>query len=182
MQQDLRLMSLPPGERITNKIAHDICVREAAAATIDGSIASLGKNYVITLQAIRLPGRRDARPGADPSRRQRARVARSGNRGDGHAHQAGRTAQLDPEIESSAGTGDHAFAGSSPELHRGLSRSSTQGQFLAAVPLLERAVALDPNFAMAYYYLSVASDNAGDIGRRENCQKGICVDRPCLRV
>ena len=52
VQRVLRLMSLPPGARITNQIAHEICVREGAAATIDGTIASLGKNYVITLQAI----------------------------------------------------------------------------------------------------------------------------------
>ena len=44
MRQDLRLMSRPSGERITSQIAHDICVREGAAATIDGAIASLGKN------------------------------------------------------------------------------------------------------------------------------------------
>ena len=56
VQQDLRLMSLPPGTRITNQIAHDICVRDAAAATIGGSIASLGKNYVVTLQAITCQG------------------------------------------------------------------------------------------------------------------------------
>jgi hypothetical protein len=31
-------------------------VRDGAAATIDGSIASLGKNYVITLQAITCQG------------------------------------------------------------------------------------------------------------------------------
>src|SRR5262249_54638016 len=47
----VRLMSLPPGARITNPIAHEICVREGAAATIDGTIESLGKSYVITLQA-----------------------------------------------------------------------------------------------------------------------------------
>jgi eukaryotic-like serine/threonine-protein kinase len=52
LQRDLRLMSLQPGARITNQIAHDVCVREAAAATIDGAIASLGKSYVITLEAI----------------------------------------------------------------------------------------------------------------------------------
>ncbi|MFZ3333709.1 MAG: serine/threonine-protein kinase, partial [Candidatus Acidiferrales bacterium] len=56
VQQDLRLMSLPAGGRITNQIAHDICVRDAAAATIDGSIESLGKDYVITLQAITCQG------------------------------------------------------------------------------------------------------------------------------
>src|SRR5207244_7181306 len=52
VQRVLRLMSLPPGARITNQVAHEICVREGAAATIDGTIASLGKSYVITLQAI----------------------------------------------------------------------------------------------------------------------------------
>jgi len=31
VQQDLRLMSVPPGARITNQIAHDICVRDGAA-------------------------------------------------------------------------------------------------------------------------------------------------------
>ena len=66
VQRVLRLMSLPPGARITNQVAHEICVREGAAATIDGTIASLGKSYVITLQAISLSGRRNARPGADP--------------------------------------------------------------------------------------------------------------------
>ena len=43
VQGVLRLMSLPPGSRITNQIAHEICVREGAAATIEGAIASLGK-------------------------------------------------------------------------------------------------------------------------------------------
>ena len=32
-QSALRLMSLPPGARITNPVAHEICVREGAAAT-----------------------------------------------------------------------------------------------------------------------------------------------------
>src|SRR5437899_3067441 len=52
MRQDLRLMRRPSGEPITSQIAHDICVREGAAATIDGAIASLGKGFAITLQAV----------------------------------------------------------------------------------------------------------------------------------
>ena len=40
-----------------------------------------------------------------------------------------------------------------------------QGHFLAAVPLFERAIALDPNFAMAYFFLGAAFDTAGDAGR-----------------
>ncbi len=54
-----------------------------------------------------------------------------------------------------------------------------QGQFLAAVPFFERAIALDPKFAMAYQYLGVAFNNAGDIERsREYAQKAFgLIDR-----
>jgi tetratricopeptide (TPR) repeat protein len=38
-----------------------------------------------------------------------------------------------------------------------------QGHFLPAVQLFERAIAIDPNFAMAYYNLGVAFYVAGDI-------------------
>ena len=40
-----------------------------------------------------------------------------------------------------------------------------QGRFLAARPLFERAIALDPNFATAYFYVAVAFNNAGDTAR-----------------
>jgi eukaryotic-like serine/threonine-protein kinase len=52
LRRDLRLMNLQPGARISNQTAHDVCVREGGAATIEGTIANLGKSYVITLQAI----------------------------------------------------------------------------------------------------------------------------------
>ena len=52
VQRGLRLMGLPAGARVTNQTAHEICLREGGEATIDGTIASLGTSYVITLQAI----------------------------------------------------------------------------------------------------------------------------------
>ena len=63
MQRVLRLMSLPPGGRITNQIAHEICVREGAAATIDGTIAwekttSSRCRHLLVRMAQRSPGSR----------------------------------------------------------------------------------------------------------------------------
>ncbi len=54
-----------------------------------------------------------------------------------------------------------------------------QGQFLEAVPSFERAIARDPNFAMAYFMLGVAFQNAGDVDRsREYTQKAFgLIDR-----
>jgi tetratricopeptide (TPR) repeat protein len=46
-----------------------------------------------------------------------------------------------------------------------------QGRFLAAVPLLERATAIDPNFAVAYSLLGKAFGNAGDIARDREYSK-----------
>jgi hypothetical protein len=51
MRQDLQLMRRSPHEHVTNNLARDICVREASEAMLSGSIASLGKSYVIELKA-----------------------------------------------------------------------------------------------------------------------------------
>src|SRR5271156_4001964 len=171
VQQELRLMSLPAGGRITNQIAHDICVREGVAATIDGSIASLGKDYVITLQAI------TCQDGATLAREQIQ-------------------AEDKEHVLNAVGTATAAMRGklgeslnSIQKLNRPLEQATTpslealqsytagssemgQGQFLAAVPFFERATALDPNFAMAYEFLGIAFNNAGDIQRsREYTRK-----------
>jgi tetratricopeptide (TPR) repeat protein len=178
VQQDLRLMSVAPASHITNQIAHDICVRDGAAATIDGSIGSLGKNYVITLQATTCQG------GATLAREQ---------------IQAGDKEHVLNALGTAA-TAMRAKLGESlnsiQKLNRPLEQATTpslgalqnytagysemeQGQFLAAVPLFERAIELDPNFAMAYYFLGTAFDNAGDIERsREYIQKAFgLIDR-----
>jgi tetratricopeptide (TPR) repeat protein len=178
VQQDRRLMNLPAGGRITNQIAHDICVREGVSATIDGSIESLGKDYVITLQAITCRG------GATLAREQ---------------IQAGDKEHVLNALGTAA-TAMRAKLGESlssiEKMNRPLEQATTSslealqsytagysemglGQFMAAVPLFERAIALDPDFAMAYFFLGVAFNNAGDIERsREYTQKAFgLIDR-----
>ncbi len=157
-------MNLPPGERITNQIAHDICVRDATAATIGGSIASLGKSYVVTLQATTCEGGET--------------LAREQIQADDKEHVL--------QAVGTAATAMRAKLGESrssiQKLNRPLEQATTgslealqnysagfdelaHGRFLAAVPLFERAIALDSRFAMAYEYLGVAYNNAGDEGR-----------------
>jgi serine/threonine protein kinase len=170
VQQDLRLMSVAPASHITNQIAHDICVRDGAAATIDGSIASLGKSYVIALQATTCRG------GATLAREQ---------------IQAGDKEHVLNALGTAA-TAVRAKLGESrssiQKLNRPLEQATTpslealqsytagmaemdHGQFVAAVPFFERATALDPKFAMAYQYLGVAFNNAGDIERSREYAK-----------
>ena len=161
VQRDLRLMSVPPGTRISVPIAHDICVRDGAAATIDGSIASLGKSYVITLEATTCHG------GATLAQvmveaEDKDHVLRAlGTAATAVRSKLGESLstiqKLDRPLEQVTTSSLEALQ----SYTAGLAELSGGG-FLAAVPLFQRATALDPNFAMAYFYLGMASLNAGD--------------------
>jgi eukaryotic-like serine/threonine-protein kinase len=171
VQRDLRLMSVPPGGRITNRAAHDICVREGSAATIDGSIEGLGKNYVVTLQAI------TCQDGATLAREQIQAVDKEhvlNALGTAATAMRAKLGESRSSIQKLSLPLEQATTPSLEALQSYTAGSSAmgQGQFLASVPLFERAVALDPNFAMAYNFLSVAFDNAGDVPRsREYSRK-----------
>jgi serine/threonine protein kinase/tetratricopeptide (TPR) repeat protein len=51
IQKTLGLMGQPTDARLTPEIARDICERTASAAVLDGSIVSLGSQYVLGLRA-----------------------------------------------------------------------------------------------------------------------------------
>ena len=158
----LRLMSLPSDTHITNPIAHEICVREGAAATIDGTIASLGRSYVVTLQATA------CRDGATLAREQiQAEDKEHVLNAVGAAATAMR-ARLGESLSSIQKLNlplEQATTASLEALQNytaGVSEMN-QGHFLAAIPLFERAKTIDPNFAMAYHFLSIAFENAGGL-------------------
>jgi len=50
--QTLALMAQPKDSRITHELGREVCQRSAGAATIEGSIASLGSQYVLGLKAV----------------------------------------------------------------------------------------------------------------------------------
>ena len=63
-------MGHPPGEHLTSQVAREICQRTGSAAVLEGSISSLGSEYVIGLNAVtcqtgdvlaRHPGRAERR-------------------------------------------------------------------------------------------------------------------------
>ena len=52
VQDTLRLMARSPDERITRSIAREVAEREQLKALLAGSIATLGRNYVLALEAV----------------------------------------------------------------------------------------------------------------------------------
>jgi hypothetical protein len=176
VQRVVRRMGLPSGGRITNHIAHEICVREGVAATIDGTIASLGKNYLVTVQAVSCQNgatlAREQIEVEDPERVLKAvGIAAIGIRGK-PGESLNSIQKLNFPLEDATTPSLEALqnytAGLSSMLH---------GHFLPAVPLFERAIAIDPKFAMAYYYLGVGFEQAGDMPRTRRRSEMLSSDR-----
>jgi tetratricopeptide (TPR) repeat protein len=161
MHADLRLMQRSAVQPVTSEIAHDICVREAAAATITGAISRLGTAYVITLEAVGCEsGRTLARDQAQARDKEDVLHALS-------AAASSMRRTLGESLSSIEGTNLplDQFSTSSLEALQtyamGYSLQS-QGEFLSALPFFRRAAELDPKFAMAHFFLSTAYSNAGD--------------------
>src|SRR5262249_25568267 len=53
IQQSLRLMGRPADARVTSDVAGEICERTGSAAVLEGSIRTLGSQYVLGLRAKR---------------------------------------------------------------------------------------------------------------------------------
>jgi tetratricopeptide (TPR) repeat protein len=159
-QQVLRLMNRPPEARLTPEVAREICERTSSAAVLEGSIAGLGNQYVLWLRARNCrSGEVLAEEQAQPGRKEevlnalsrmvvqiRTRLGESRTTVQEHSTplEQATTSSLEALKAYSAGR-NAAYVHGQP----------------AAIPHLQRAIAIDPQFAMAYADLSIFSWNMG---------------------
>jgi eukaryotic-like serine/threonine-protein kinase len=163
-QRDLRLMNVASGSIVNHPIAHDVCVREGGAATIEGAIAKLGSRYAITLQAIACQeGKTLAREQVEADGKEHvlraldtATTAMRGKLGES----LNSIQKLNQPLELATTSSLEALQDYSEGLE-----VMKQGQFRAALPLFERAISIDPKFTMAYYLIGVVFEQAGDMDR-----------------
>jgi eukaryotic-like serine/threonine-protein kinase len=160
IQQVVRLMGKPADARLTPEIAREICERTASAAVLDGSIASLGSQYVLGLRA------EDCRTGETLADEQ-VQVARKEDVLNALTQIATRFRSRVGESLTTVKKYDVPLAeATTPSLEalkaysEGWQVSFSSGS-AAAVPFFTRAIEIDPNFASAYATLGRMY---GDIG------------------
>jgi len=164
IHQTLRLMDKPAGARLTPEIAEEICKRTGSAAVLNGSIASLGSQYVLGLKAV------NCRSGEILNEEQ-AQAARKEEVLHALTMIASRFRTRVGESLSTIREHDtpleQATTSSLDALQNYTAGLSIMGpgHFRSAIPLFERAIAIDPNFAMAYYLRGIAYEQAGDMER-----------------
>jgi tRNA A-37 threonylcarbamoyl transferase component Bud32/tetratricopeptide (TPR) repeat protein len=148
VQHTLRLMGQPPGTRLTSEVAQEICERTASAAILGGSIARLGSQYVLGLRATSCTG--------DVLDQEQVQAARTEDVLDALSRIAGRFRNRIGEslatIEKHDVPLEEATTGSF-EAWRAFTAASTmlrKNDLGGAVRLFQRAVEIDPRFALAY--------------------------------
>jgi eukaryotic-like serine/threonine-protein kinase len=172
IQQTLQMMSQPPDAMLTPQIAREICQRTASAAVLDGSIAQIGSQYLLTVKAVScVSDELLTSTGAQASDKNHVLDA------------LGKTAS---EIRNKLGeslTTVQKFdtplvQATTPSLEAlqvysaGYQAAIGQGDFTVARHLFWQAIKLDSNFAMAYLGLGLSSGAAGETAlASENIRK-----------
>jgi tetratricopeptide (TPR) repeat protein len=163
ISEALKLMGRDPGLPITGDIARDLCQRVNGNAMLQGSIANLGKQYVVVLtttncatgdslgaEQFRVESKEKILPALDRAAASlRARLGES----------LGSIERYAMPVEQASTPSLAALQAYS----EGLKALDAKGN-LAAIPFFKRATELDPNFAMAHAYLGQASSDAGVAG------------------
>jgi len=160
IQQVLKLMGKPADARLTPEFAREICERTASAAVLDGSIASLGSQYVLGLRA------EDCRTG-DVLAEQQVQAARKEDVLNALGQIASKFRSRVGESLTTVKKYDVPLAEATTPSLEALKAYSAGWQVVsstgsaAAVPFFSRAIEIDPNFASAYAALGRMY---GDIG------------------
>jgi tetratricopeptide (TPR) repeat protein len=161
IQQTLQMMGQKPGAKLTPEIARALCQRTASAAVLGGSIARLGSQYVLGLEAVRC--------GTGDSLAQEQTTA-DGKEGVlkalGEAAAKLRT-KLGESLITVQKHDTPLEQATTPSLEAlqaySLARTSFEGaDFISARPLFQRAISMDPNFAMAYASLGDLYSSTGE--------------------
>jgi eukaryotic-like serine/threonine-protein kinase len=162
IQQTLQLMGQLRETKLTPEISRELCERLGSKAYLSGSISSLGNDYVIGINAV------NCQTGDYVAQEQvtadsKEHVLRAlGEASTKLREKLGESLQtvqkLDTPIEQATTPSLEALQAYS----LGRQALLAKGDYMGSVPLFNRAIGLDPNFAMAYASLGTAYHNLGD--------------------
>src|SRR5579862_1701318 len=168
IKQALHLMNRPAETPLTPEIAREICERTGSAAVLEGSIAPLGSQYVVWLRA------RNCRSGDALTQAQElAGTKEEVLNGLSHIALQIRT-RLGESLSTIQEHSTPLEQATTPSLEALKAYSAAKKAVFAygfprAIPHLQRAIAIDPQFAMAHADLGFFSWNMGqtDLGAEE---------------
>jgi eukaryotic-like serine/threonine-protein kinase len=169
VRSTLKLMGRSEYERLTTELVRDLAQRTGSRAVLAGDIAQLGSQYVITLNAINaVNGDTIAQDQEQAESKEKVLAAldKAASRLRSKLGESLASMQkLDKPVEDTT-TSSLAALKAFSEGEETRDKSGDE----EAIPFYQRAVELDPNFALAYARLGTLYANTDDRGREVQYQ------------
>ncbi|MGA2076796.1 MAG: protein kinase [Terriglobia bacterium] len=164
VNETLKLMGRPAGDRLTPEVTREVCERTGSKAMLTGSIAGLGSQYVIGLKAV------NCNTGDVLAEAQEQAAGKEAVLKALDAAAVSLRSKLGESLSSVEKYATPVEEATTPSLEAlkayslGVKTRYTKGG-TAALAFLQRAVDLDPNFAMAYRLMSSIYSGLNEAGR-----------------
>jgi serine/threonine protein kinase/tetratricopeptide (TPR) repeat protein len=160
IRETLKFMNRPADDRITRDVGIEICKRQGLKALLLGSISPIGSHYVLTLEALNAQtGDSIAREQVEADSKEKV-LSSLGTAASKLRQKLGESLssiqKYDVPVEQATTSSLEALKAFSMG-----TEERSKGRIRESLALFERAVALDPNFAMAYARIGVFYGNQG---------------------
>jgi tetratricopeptide (TPR) repeat protein/class 3 adenylate cyclase len=162
VQQTLQMMDQKPDAKLTPEIARELCQRTASAAVLNGSIALIGTQYLLTLKAVNCEsGESLASTEAAASDKNHVLDA-LGKTASEIRNKLGESLSTLQKLDTPLVQATTPSLAALQAYSLGKKTAVEKGDDAGAVPLFQRAIRLDPNFALAYLALGTSYANLGE--------------------
>jgi serine/threonine protein kinase/tetratricopeptide (TPR) repeat protein len=171
IQQTLGLMG-KNAAKVTSAVAREVCQRRGSTAVLDGSIAQIGSQYLLTIKAVNCASG-EVLASTESQASDKNHVL--GALGSAASEIRGRLGESLSSVQKYNAPLEQVTTSSLPALQ---AYSQAMKAFLekggtVPIPFFKRAIELDPNFAIAYTALGVTYGNLGESSlETENLRKG----------
>jgi eukaryotic-like serine/threonine-protein kinase len=160
VDQVLEQMERSPGDRITAEIAREICLRTSSKALLAGSITSIGSHYALQLKATNCQtGETLAAAAAEAESREKVLASLSQATSSLRSKLGESLASVqrfDKPLEEATTSSLEALQAFSEGYRTALHKGNAE-----PIPFFERALELDPDFALAQGFLGLCHLNLG---------------------
>jgi serine/threonine protein kinase len=170
IQQALQMMGQKPDAKLTPQIAQELCQRTGSAAVLDGSIAEVGTQYLMTVKAVNCSNSEtlaSAEAQASDKNHVLDALGKTALEMRNKLGESLSTVQkFDTPLEQATTPSLEALKAFSLGFHSHITAGDA-----AAIPFYKQAINLDPNFALAYAWLGLAYNGSGELSMDVECNR-----------
>jgi DNA-binding winged helix-turn-helix (wHTH) protein/tetratricopeptide (TPR) repeat protein len=171
VNETLKLMGSPAGDRLTPEVTQEVCQRTGSKAMLTGSIAGLGNQYVIGLKAVNCNTGDVLAEAQEQAAGKEAVLKALDNAAVSLRNKLGESLSSVQKYDTPVAEATTTSLEALKAYSLGQKTRDAKGD-TASLPFFKRAVELDPNFAMAHAWLAALYYDLNEIaGAAENGRK-----------